>query len=235
MIVCAHEDYEPMNKVGMIWSLIEVETFGTLTFWSYKHEAPNETKMLKKLKFEQRISRLLQDKESKVFIVATDDGEIQIIPREVIIEKKPIAENIFRQKLVSGRIVGMTWLVEGKIIVVAGTDNSMKLFDVGSLQIVGGGSLNKRLDGASLTILQVDQTSSLVFLGTTQGTILAYNINLTTFAPNFKYLIHVGGGELANVAVSALLFSHGNIFVGCGSQVFIYNVAGGNEPKSVFL
>ncbi len=88
IIVCAHEDYEPINKVGMIWNLIEVETFGVLTFWSFNQAAPGECKQVARLNFEQRISRLMKDKDSKVFIVGTDDGELQIIPKESVLEKR---------------------------------------------------------------------------------------------------------------------------------------------------
>ena len=94
LIVCAHEDFEPINKVGMIWNLIEVETFGVLTFWSFNQANPSETKLLTKLNFEQRISKLLQDKYSTVFIVCTDDGEIQIIPKEAALEKKALLNSV---------------------------------------------------------------------------------------------------------------------------------------------
>ena len=83
-----------MNKVGMIWNLIEVETFGVLTFWSFNPAKPGETKQIAKLDFEQRISKLLQDKHSTVFIVCTDDGELQIIPKEAINEKRELLNNV---------------------------------------------------------------------------------------------------------------------------------------------
>ena len=57
MTICAHEDYEPINKVGMMWNMVEPESFGALTFCK-NGEVLEETKMISKLCFEQRISKL---------------------------------------------------------------------------------------------------------------------------------------------------------------------------------
>lgn len=234
MIVCSHEDYEPMNKVGMMWSLVDTECFGTLTFWRVG-ENYEDTERVAKLDFEQRICKLLTDKESKVFIVGTDDGELQIIPREVVLDKKPLSESHYRNKLLGGRMVGLSWMVEGKVLAISGADNFLRLFDMSSLKVVGGGSLNKRLEGGTLSTMEVDQTGSRIFFGTSKGTVMCYRVNTENFQPAFLYTISLGSGALAGTPVAALSFSHENVFVGCGSQVLVYNVAGAKDPKNVYL
>lgn len=234
LIACSHEDYEPMNKVGMMWSLVDTECFGTLTFWKVSSNY-KETERIAKLDFEQRISKLLTDKESKVFIIGTDDGELQIIPREVILDKKPLSESHYRNKVLGGRMIGLSWIVEGKVLAISGTDNFLRLFDMASLKVVGGGSLNKRLEGGMLTTMEVDQAGSRIFFGSTKGTIMCYKVNTDNYQPSFVYTIALGSGALTGMPVTALAFSHENIFIGCGSQVLIYNVTGSKEPTNVPL
>lgn len=232
MIVSAHEDYEPMNKVGMMWNLVDTECFGALVFWKIK-ENYLDTERIAKLNFEQRISKLLTDKESKVIIIGTDDGELQIIPRDAILDKKLTNDSHYRNKLVGGRIIGLSWMIEGKVLAIAGIDNFLKLFDVSALKLVGGGSLNKRLEGGSLTAMEIDQTSARIFFGTTKSTIMCYRVNTANYQPTHLYTIALGSGVLSGVSASALSFSHGSIFVACGSQVLVYNVSGTKEPKTV--
>eukprot|EP00826_Nyctotherus_ovalis_P008527 TRINITY_DN12210_c0_g1_i1.p2 TRINITY_DN12210_c0_g1~~TRINITY_DN12210_c0_g1_i1.p2 ORF type:complete len:188 (-),score=50.06 TRINITY_DN12210_c0_g1_i1:573-1136(-) len=179
--------------------------------------------------------RLLTDKESKVFIVGTDDGELQIIPREVVLDKKPLGESHYRNKLLGGRMVGLAWMVEGKVLAISGADNFLRLFDMSSLKVVGGGSLNKRLEGSTLSTMEVDQTGSRIFFGTSKGTVMCYRVNTENFQPAFLYTISLGSGVLAGTPVTALSFSHENVFVGCGSQVLVYNVAGTKDPKNVYF
>ncbi len=120
--------------------------------------------------------------------------------------------------------------MEGKVIAAAGADNSIKLYDLASTQIVGGGSLKKRLDGANLTCMEADPGSSRLFLGTNNHSVMVYHINSSTFEPNHVYTLTLSESQ----SVSSLMFSHGNIFAGCGPQVFVYNVGvSASEPKSV--
>ena len=234
VIVCAHEDYEPMNKVGMMWTLVDTECFGTLIFWKVNANY-TEAERIAKLDFEQRISKLLTDKESKVFIIGTDDGELQIIPREVILDKKSLQDNHYRNKVLGGRMIGLSWMIEGKVLAIAGADNFLRLFDMSSVKVVGGGSLNKRLEGGSLTTMEVDRIGCRIFFGSNKGTIMCYRVNTENYQPSFMYTIILGSGALTGMSVTALSYSHENIFVGCGSQVLIYNVTGVKDPKNVPL
>jgi hypothetical protein len=36
LIICAHEDYSDLNKMGIVWNLIEREQYGLLTLWYLK-------------------------------------------------------------------------------------------------------------------------------------------------------------------------------------------------------
>ena len=53
------------------------------------------------------------------------------------------------------------------------------------------------------------------------------------YISSYCYTIALGSGSLLDKSVSALIYSHGNIFVGCGSQVLAYNVSDTTEPKTV--
>lgn len=86
--MCGHEDFEPINKVGMIWNLVERDIFGGLSFWSVDSQTPWNSKHVAKLSFEQRISKMLNDSNCAFFIIGTDDGEIHTIPKEVVLEGK---------------------------------------------------------------------------------------------------------------------------------------------------
>ncbi len=103
-------------------------------------------------------------------------------------------------------MVGMSWLISNKVLVAAASDNFVKIYDFSATQIVGGGSLNKRLDGAALSCMEVDGTTCRVFLGTNKGMVLAYQIDSTNYQMKYLYSI-----SLPNVGhrVSCLLFSHG--------------------------
>lgn len=229
MVIFAHEDYEPINKVGVILNLLDSENFGMLTFWQYNPTSTEILKRINKLEFCQRISRLIQDKDSKVFIVGTDDGELHILTREFALEKKQ--EGHYRNKLMSARIVGLSWVIEGKVIGLIGTDNFLKLFDVSALKVVGGGSLNKRLEGGSITSMEVD-TSYRLFFATNKGTIMCYQVNPSTYKPTFLYTITLQE-DYAKLNIGSLLFSCNNLFLTCESQILVYNVGSSVQPKSV--
>ena len=160
---------------------------------------------------------------------------MQIIPKEVVLEKKPLDKDHYRTKIFGGRIIGLSWVIDGKVLAAAGTDNFLRLFEISSLKVIGGGSLNKRLDGAVLTTMEVDQTEYKILLGSNKGTVMCYRVNIENFQLSYLYTIALGSGALNDVPVSALTYSYGSIFVGCGTQVIAYNVAGTKEPKTVIF
>ena len=233
LVVCAHEDCEAINKVGVIWNIVDTNTFGYLTFWKYNPSASESLERICKLDFEQRITKLLTDKDSKIFIVGTDDGELHIITREFVLENRSLSESHYRNKIVSARIVGLSWLIEGKIIALIGANNFLKLFDTSSLKVVGGGSLNKRLSGTILTSMEVDQSKCRIFFGTNKGIIMCYQINPSDYKPSFLYNITLGEGKLAGLSIGSLICAYGNIFASCGTQILAYDVSSPSEPKTV--
>jgi len=232
VIAFAHEDYEPINKVGMLLNIIDTENFGSLTFWKYDPLGAEILQKINKLDFGQRISKLLQDKDSKVFIVGTDDGELHVLAREFALEKKK-DKGHYRNKLISARIVGLSWVIQGKIIGIIGTDNFLKLFDISELKVVGGGSLNKRLQGASVISMEVD-TSYRLFFATNKGTVMCYQVDPSTYKPTFLYTLTLQA-EYSKLSITSLLFSCNNLFLVCGHCILVYNVGSAIEPKSVKL
>lgn len=99
----------------------------------------------------------------------------------------------------------MSWLIENEVIIVA-ADNNIKVFKFANTQVVGGGSLNKRLGGSVITCMEVDPASCRVFLGTNKNIVLVYHINPSTFQPAFLFAITLTGPA---DSVSCLCFSHG--------------------------
>eukprot|EP00826_Nyctotherus_ovalis_P065661 TRINITY_DN9655_c0_g3_i2.p1 TRINITY_DN9655_c0_g3~~TRINITY_DN9655_c0_g3_i2.p1 ORF type:complete len:213 (-),score=36.57 TRINITY_DN9655_c0_g3_i2:336-974(-) len=164
------------------------------------------------------------------FIAGTDDGELHIVTKEFALEKRQ-DKGHYRNKLISTRIVGLSWVIEGKVIALIGTDNFLKLFDVSALKVVGGGSLNKRLEGGSVTAMDAD-TSYRLFLATNKGRVMCYQVDPSTCKPSFVYSIALSA-EFDKVSVGAMLLSCNNLFLACGSQILAYNVGSKTEPKNV--
>ena len=106
----------------------------------------------------------------------------------------------------TGRIVGIHWLIDNKILALASADNHLKLYDIAVAQTVGGGSLNARLDSSMLTCMELDQIASRVYLGTSANTVLVYHVNSSNFQPKHLYTVTLSG---TGHSISCLYFSHG--------------------------
>eukprot|EP00830_Metopus_es_P013287 TRINITY_DN3206_c0_g1_i1.p1 TRINITY_DN3206_c0_g1~~TRINITY_DN3206_c0_g1_i1.p1 ORF type:complete len:541 (-),score=76.13 TRINITY_DN3206_c0_g1_i1:224-1846(-) len=229
VIVCAHEDTDIINKVGVIWNMLQRGLYGELTFSSYDPANFKETKLLGKLTFEQRISKLFKDTSSSIFLIGTDDGELHAIPKEIALNKKGIADTQYRVKLFGGRIVGMSWLVENKILIAAGSGSYIKVFDFSSAQVVGGGSLVQRLDGECLTTMETDPSTGRIFLGTSKNSVIACHVCSKTYQATHLYTICLSPAE---DPVSTLLYTNENLFIVYDGVVRIYDVSKKEEPTT---
>ena len=85
-MICAHED--SVETDSMVWSLIEREHFGLLTVWKIDLTNISETKLLNTHVFEQKISKLLTNKNCSLFIVGCDNGGLDIVLKESLLYEK---------------------------------------------------------------------------------------------------------------------------------------------------
>ena len=136
-------------------------------------------------------------------------------------ENKWKSDIVDKLKVHSGNVLSMAVVESQDLVCSVSIDNCLRVFGPrhGKLEIVGGGSLRNRLQEVHLTLVTVNPTESLIYLGTDSNRLLVYRLE----GIRTVYVTTVVTRDSG--PITCILYTEAYLFVGDGNEVQALNSA----------
>ncbi|EAR86722.2 hypothetical protein TTHERM_00197860 (macronuclear) [Tetrahymena thermophila SB210] len=209
IVYVSQQNITPLSRLGRIWSFIDSQILGSVLAFRVMQEEGNivpKYNLVSKKYFDFRILCLNYVQEKSLLLLGSHQGYLyyQTIGPNEPLNKKSSSVSIGNEEIL-------------KIVIFPSNQHallmmpsSIRIFDLNSLTVVAGGSLKKRLDGNELASASIDSNNTQIYLGTSKGTLLVYNLNEQKLEYKSKYSFE------EQIPISSIICSQPYLFISQG-------------------
>jgi WD40 repeat protein len=210
-LVVVHADTTSLSRLGKVWSIVESDELGSVSIWTIARGRADPTSTDPSLPIPLGVrvfSQILSQKPNSFCLTSTvqiviglSTGHVQLF--DIREPGKPVMD-----VPVHGVSPVVALAPHGShSIVSVGLDDAIRITDLQTKQVVGGGKLTKRLEsGETFTCLQI--ASSRAFIGTSKGRVFIYDLELTSLT--FVHRLTLNSAPIRAISVNSdrLLVTH---------------------------
>eukprot|EP00826_Nyctotherus_ovalis_P050394 TRINITY_DN6168_c0_g3_i1.p1 TRINITY_DN6168_c0_g3~~TRINITY_DN6168_c0_g3_i1.p1 ORF type:complete len:163 (-),score=31.36 TRINITY_DN6168_c0_g3_i1:452-940(-) len=151
--------------------------------------------LIAKIRFKDRISRLVFATDANEFVIGTSSGKLLIAPYKELVGK--FEEDEFIIALFTNRIIGLFWLIPEKILVVVSTEDYIKVMNFEKKVILNEGMLANFLKKEALTCAELNVANKRLYLGSNKCNLFIYLLSKPKYNPEHLYTV-----SFANIVTS---------------------------------
>jgi len=219
ILICCFQNTSALSRIGRVWSLIDAEIMGHVKIMK-RRTAPS--KLIPDFErgcfkdFEIKPLALCYSTAINTVFFGFHDGNVMAM--------KFNPANPEQHQIKSESIVGESILfaipIQNDALLVSVT--AIKIVNE-DLLVIGGGSLRKRIGSEVITSAQLDSKSNTLFLGSSNGQILAYEIKFDDKEKVYKltYLETIDAKKDKNI--ECILYRKGHLFCAQGLDVSVWS------------
>jgi WD40 repeat protein len=205
-MVAAHSDTTSLSRLGKVWSIVEADELAQMTIWKISRSAQNESPSndyddaspvgdkLYTRTLPEKVNCFRMNKEGKMFM-GLSTGDIHVY--EISNPAKPLLAIAAHG---NSPVVALDLLADDTIVSVS-LDASLRISSATSGNLIGGGTLKKRLgDNEIFRCMHVDASSGRLLLGTDKGRI--FILDVSSGSPSFLHVMTLNAAPVYCISTS---------------------------------
>ena len=230
-LIAVHTDTTSLSRLGKVWSIVEPDELGSVTIWrlsrSLERTSDEYDPSVTYEKLGDRLFiKLLAEKGNCMKLNATGKVALGMGNGSILlydIESPGTVKAVIQAHGVSP-VIDLD--VDKEKIYSIGLDDGLRISEINSGVVLGGGKLSKRLEaGETLTCLK--HGDQRVFIGTSKGRVFVYDVQ--SAGPAYLHTM-----SMSSYPVRSIFLTDSTLLVGFDSVINVYDLCQkGNEKHMV--